>query len=88
MKTNALTRSFFELSKKFRREFFRLGLNRIEKEESVESRFLGKAYINHLFKSWKDTIVENGYDDSYTERDIKWRVELLLSEALEEKNFA
>lgn len=76
---------FFELSKNFRREFFYLGLDRIQEREIVESRFLDQAYIGNLFKNWKDNIVDNCYDNSQTEREIKWRVEHILSEALEQK---
>lgn len=76
---------FFELSKKFRRELFYLSLDRIEKKEIIESKFLDQAYIRNLFKSWKENIIENCFDDSQVEYDIKWRVDHILSEALEQK---
>lgn len=76
---------FFELSKNFRRELFCLGFGRIGERESLEATFLDQAYIRNLFQSWKENIIENRFDDSQAERDIKWRIELLLSEALEER---
>jgi hypothetical protein len=76
---------FFELSKSFRREFFCLGFGRIGNRKSLETTFLDQAYMRSLFQAWKESILENSFDEAQAERDIKWSVEHILSEALEEK---
>lgn len=76
---------FFELAKNFRWEFFRLGFEYAENSERLAATFLDRTHIEKMFKSWKENVVASCFDEESAERDIKWRVEHILAEALEEK---
>lgn len=85
MEDDCFEDEFFELAKNFRWEFFRLGFQYAENSERLAATFLDRTYMEEMLKSWKENIIENCFDEESAERDIKWRVEHILAEALEEK---